>query len=136
MAQPVASTQFELSLDSILRETVKVVAANRIATKAGSVQEPSREVITDLRASIQPRSSLDSRTILGRLPEMSHMMYCRAEDAGAVLLDIHKGDRVIETTASRKPREFKILTEPSKFPDFETGGWHHLEMELQEDVYA
>lgn len=136
MAQPVASTQFEDAADTLLTETVKVVAANRRATRTGSVVEPATEVVTDLRCSIQPRSSFDTKTVLGWLPETTHMAYCRAEDTNAIVLDIHKADRVIETTANRKPREFVILNEPDKFPDFETGGWHHLEFQLREDVYA
>lgn len=136
MGTPVASTRFESAADGLLTELVEVTAGNRRATTAGSVAESGVQVVTSLRCSIQPRASLDVRTVMGRMPEMSHMLYCRAEDANAVVLDIHKGDRVAETTANRKPRRFRILTEPSKFPDFDTRGWHHLEMELAEDLYA
>ena len=136
MGTPVASTQFEDAADALLTETVKVIAGNRRVTKNGSVAEPAAEVVTGLRMSIQPRSSFDTKTVLGWLPETTHMGYCKAEDANAIVLDIHKADRVIETTANRKPREFVIVNEPDKFPDFQTGGWHHLEFQLREDVYA
>jgi len=131
------STAFESAADMLLTETVKVIGRNRIPGKAGSVAESAAEIITGLRCSIQPRSSLDARTILGRLPDMSHMLYCRGEDSNGTVLDAHKGDEVQETTsAADPPRRFTILTEPERYPDFETGGVHHLEMELRELLYG
>lgn len=129
------STGFESACGQMLSETVKVLGKQRTGGGRGGVTEPEPEVVNNLKASVQPRSSLDARTLMGRMPSMTHMMYCRAEDATGTLLDIHKGDKVIETTADRAGRSFIILTEPEKYTDWHTGGWHHLEMELQEDVY-
>jgi hypothetical protein len=129
-----SSTSFEATARPLLTSTVKVVAANRRPSKAGGVIEPGAAVISDLLMSVQSRLSLDERTVLGHMPDMTHMGYCRGEDADAVPLDIHKQDKVLETNGQR--RRFVILTEPQAFPDLITGGTHHLEMELSEDIHG
>jgi hypothetical protein len=125
---------FEDTAGQLLTELVQVVGKQRTTSLRGAVAEPGGVVTDNLRCSIQPRSTLDSKTTFGRLPEMSHLMYCRAEDSGGTLLDIHQGDEIEETGGRR--RKFRVLSEPQVFPDFVNGGLHHLEIEMSEKVYG
>lgn len=134
MAQHQPSTLLETAASGLLTETVKVVGMSREGTRTGSVTESRLTDVTSLRASIQPRSSLDARWVTGRSPDLTHLMFCKAEDDNCDLLDIRQGDRVVETT--RAMREFVILNTPEKYPDPFTGGWSYLVMELSEDRFA
>lgn len=117
----------------MLTSTVQVIGKQRIPTKSGAVEEGAGIVVTDLLASIQHRATLGRKAVLGFLPQMTHMMYCRAEDSAGNILDIHLGDDVNELNGQL--RKFKVLTQPEVYPDIVSGGNHHLEMELQELVY-
>jgi hypothetical protein len=130
VALPAVSTNFEEAAGRFLTHEVKVTRKARLATKRGA--EPSGEatVITDLRCSIQPRSSFERKGMLGRIPEMTHMMYCKGEDGNRQKLDIHHGYEV----ADQYGLVYRVVAEPEAYPDLETGGVHHLEVELQRVV--
>ena len=130
MANPIRSTRFEETADLMLTHVVKVTSRQRMASKRGAGPQPPKVVTSGLRCSIQPRSSFDRRTLAGRMPEMTHVLFCRGEDANCVPLAIHLHDEVVDQYGAT----YRVMNEPQQYPDFDTGGVHHLEMELQRVV--
>ena len=130
MANPVRSTRFEDTAGPMLTHVVKVTSRQRTASRRGARPAAPAVVVSGLRCSIQPRSSFDKRTLVGRTPEMSHMMYCPGEDGNCVPLGIHLHDEVVDQFGTT----YRVMNEPQRYPDFDTGGVHHLEIELQRVV--
>ena len=119
---------FEVSATKWLTELVNVYKVSTATGMGGARESETGKVITDLKASIQPRSAFATHNVLGWLPEQTHTLYVKALDENAQQLDIRLGYEIEETLSGRW---FKVIGPPELFIDPTTAKGHHLEIAVK-----
>jgi hypothetical protein len=119
---------FETTAARWLTETVNVYAVKTGTGMGGARQSGPQKVITDLKASIQPRSAFAQHNVMGWMPEQSHTMFCKALDENGKALDIRLGYEVEETSSGRW---FKVIGPPETYNHPKTRKGHHIEVAVK-----
>lgn len=120
--------RFETDAATWLTETVDVYAAKTQLGMGGAMTEEGQKVITDLKASVQPRAAYAQHTLLGWLPDQTHTLYCKALDEQRQPLDIKLGYVVKDVNDGRC---WQVISPPELFIDPETKYGHHYEVALR-----
>ena len=108
---------FGRAASGLLDRTVDFTGLRTSGGLGGAGQTSKGDTVTNLRCSIQPRSTWESDTVLGKYTNATHMLFCTAWGAQRQPLDIRKNYTVTETQYEGHGRKWEVTDDPENYDD-------------------